>query len=126
VGYEKEALIDKDLLEWNYGDYEGKTSIEIHKTNPNWTIFSQDPPNGEKAIEVGIRADRIIEKILSLDGTVGVFSSGHFSRVLGARWIGLPVSAGQNLLLSTASKSIFGFEHGFQVISLWNDTSYLK
>lgn len=125
VGYEKVAQYDPDLLEWNYGDYEGMTSKEIRKNCPHWTIFTKDPPHGEKSSEVGTRADRIINKIINLEGTVALFSSGHISRVIGARWIALPVSAGQHLLLSTGSKSILGFERENPVIELWNDTSHL-
>lgn len=126
AGYETVAEIDPDLVEWNYGDYEGKTTEEIRKGCPNWTIFTGDPPRGETAAEVGRRADRVIDKLLRLGGTIGVFSSGHFSRVLGARWVGLPVSAGQKFVLSTGSKSILGFEHGYRAIVLWNDISYIK
>jgi len=126
AGLDEFVFYDSDLVEWNYGDYEGKTSTEIHQENPDWTVFSQDPPNGERAQEVGARADRVIQKLLGLDGNVAIVSSGHFSRVLGARWMGLPVSAGENLLLSTASKSILTFSHGYQAIKTWNDTSYLS
>lgn len=121
MGYEKVAQIDPDLVEWNYGDYEGKTTGEIRKSCPDWTVFTKDPPNGETAAEIKIRADRVLERAMNLDGRVALISSGHFSRVLGARWIGLPVSGGQSLLLSTGSKSILGFEHSHRVIALWNN-----
>lgn len=119
-------VIDQDLVEWDYGKYEGLTSAEIQKTDPSWTIFSKDPPGGETSLAVQKRADRFLQRILSLEGTIGVVSSGHFSRVLGARWIEQPVSFGERLTLSTASKSILGFEHGYRVIQLWNNTSHLS
>lgn len=119
-------VIDQDLVEWDYGKYEGLTSQEIQKIDPSWTIFSKDPPDGETSLDVENRADRFLKRILSLEGTIAVVSSGHFSRVLGARWIEQPVSFGQRLTLSTASKSILGFEHGNRVIQLWNNTSHLS
>lgn len=120
VGYETEAVFDRDLVEWDYGDYEGLTSEEIQKTNPGWTVFTCDPPNGETSKEVEARADRVIQKVLNLEGTVAIFSSGHFSRVLGARWLGLPYFYGGNLLFSTGRKSILGFEKGLQAFVSWN------
>lgn len=126
AGFRDRAIIDKDLVEWNYGKYEGLTSEEIQKTDSNWTIFSKDPPGGERARDVQERADRFLARILPLEGTVAVFSSGHFSRVLGVRWISLPIAYGERLLLSTASKSHLGFKHGYQVIHSWNDTAHLK
>ena len=126
AGFESIAYYDNDLVEWNYGEYEGKTTQEIRAIDPGWTIFSKDPPGGETAIEIGQRADRVIRKLLSLDKRVAVFSSAHFSRVLGARWMGLPVKSGQQLLSNTASKSILGFEYGYQTIIRWNDVSHLS
>lgn len=112
--------IDARLLEWDYGDYEGITSAEIHKTNPGWTIFSQDPPHGETAHDVQDRIDSLWEEVLQLKGCVAFFSSGHITRVIGARWLKQPVSFGQHLLLSTAAKCILSFEHGQPVIEVWN------
>lgn len=126
AGLSKQAIIDPHLLEWNYGDYEGLTSAEIHQTDPDWTIFTKDPPHGETAREVEHRADEVIDQILELSGTIGVFSSGHFSRVFGSRWLKLPVSYGQYFTLSTASKSLLGFEHDHPAIATWNDTSHLQ
>lgn len=120
----QEAIIDDDLLEWDYGDYEGITSKEIHKTNPGWTIFNQDPKNGETAAQVAKRADSIILKALSHKGDVALFSSGHFLRSLGARWLSQDVSFGAYLTLSTASLCVLSFEHDNQVIHSWNNTFY--
>jgi broad specificity phosphatase PhoE len=118
-------VIDRDLVEWDYGDYEGLTSKEIQKTNPGWNVFTQDTPGGESRELIEMRADRVIEKVSRLSGTVAIISSGHFSRALGSRWLKLPVSYGQYFVLSTASKSILGFEHEHPAILCWNDTSHL-
>jgi len=123
AGYEKEMIVEPALVEWNYGDYEGKTSKEIWEGNPGWTIFNQDPPNGEKAEEVGKRADLVISKCSQ--GVTAIFSSGHFLRVLAARWLGLAAADGRYLVLSTASRSLLGSEHKSPAILLWNDTSHL-
>jgi broad specificity phosphatase PhoE len=116
-----------DLREWDYGDYEGLTTAEIQKRVPGWTIFTGAVPNGETAEQVGARADRVIARVISqsgaADGDVALFGHGHLSRVLAARWIGLPPSAGQLLALSTASLSVLGYEHETRVIRLWNQTS---
>ncbi len=117
--------IDDDLVEWNYGDYEGITTAEIRKTVPGWTLFTHGVPNGETAAEVGRRADRVLTRAAqSLPrGPVVLIGHGHFSRVLGARWIGLPVSGGAHLLLGTAAPSLLGAEHGAPVIAHWNITN---
>lgn len=120
------ALITPDLAEWDYGDYEGKTSQEIWKSNPGWTIFSEDPPHGETAVEVERRADRFWKELLTHEGDVAIFSSGHISRVLAVRFLGLPLAYGRYFTLSTASISLFGFEHNLPVIKLWNDISHYE
>ena len=122
---EDDIIIDKRLLEWDYGAYEGLTSEEIHKTNPGWTVFNQDPPDGETAIDVEERVDSLLEDVLKLEGTVALFSSGHISRVIGARWVKMPVSFGQNLKLSTGSDCRLGFDHNYPAIITWNDISHL-
>ncbi len=123
---EAEVKIDPRLLEWNYGDYEGLTTKEIHKTNPGWTIFTQDPPSGETAKEIEKRVDDLLKCASSLDGLVAFVSSAHVTRVIGARWLKMPVSFGQHLLLSTGAKSILGYEHASPVLCTWNDTSHLE
>jgi probable phosphoglycerate mutase len=117
--------IDDDLVEWNYGDYEGVTTAEIRETVPGWTLFTHGVPNGETAADVGRRADRVLTRVLQTlpRGPVVLIGHGHFSRVLGARWIGLPVRAGANLLLGTAAPSLLGAEHGAPVIAHWNITN---
>ena len=126
AGYEKGMEIDSALLEWDYGDYEGVTSEEIWKTRPGWTIFSGDPPNGETSVQIAKRADFFIEKLKLLSGNIAIFSSGHISRAITARWLNLPVSFGSYLYLSTSSKSILGLDRDLPVILLWNDTSHLN
>ncbi len=118
--------IDSRLVEWDYGDYEGLTTKEIHKTNPGWSIFSQDPPSGETAKEIEKRVDELLKEACSLEGLVAFVSSGHISRVIGSRWIGMPVSFGAHLVLSTGSKSVLGYERASPVLCTWNDTSHLK
>lgn len=122
---DKLVSLDDGLLEWDYGDYEGKTTSEIRKSDPNWTIFQKYPPNGESADDVKKRVDEMFARIAKLSGTIALFGSGHISRVIGARWVEMPVNFGQRLLLSTASMSILGFEHGYRTLAKWNDTSHL-
>lgn len=114
--------IDDDLAEWDYGDYEGRTSDEIHETNPGWTIFTGGAPNGEQAADVRVRADRVLSRAAAAlpRGPVVLVAHGHISRVLGARWIGLPVSGGAHLLLSEAAPCVLGAEKGVPVINVWN------
>lgn len=114
--------IDDDLAEWDYGDYEGRTSDEISQTNPGWTIFTGGAPNGEQAADVRVRADRVLTRAAAAlpRGPVVLVAHGHISRVLGARWIGLPVSGGAHLLLSEAAPCVLGAEKGVPVINSWN------
>jgi broad specificity phosphatase PhoE len=113
-------LIDPDLTEWDYGDYEGKTSAEIGK---GWNLFRDGAPGGESLEAIRLRADRVLHKLT--DGPILLFSHGHFLRVLAARWMGLEVSVGAKLTLSVASVSILGHEREIHVIKLWNSTSHL-
>ena len=109
--------------EWDYGDYEGQRSVDIHKARPDWNLFRDGCPSGESPAQVSDRADRFIARLRALEGNVALFSHGHFGRVLAARWIGSLVSQAQHLLLSTASISILSYEHNHAdepVIALWN------
>lgn len=119
AGFDPE--IDPDLSEWDYGSYEGKTSKEI---GPNWNLFRDGAPNGESPSQVQTRADRLLKKLPP--GPILLFSHGHFSRVIAARYLGLPVQSGELLFLSVASLSILGQEHSRPVIQLWNSTSHLS
>jgi len=123
AGFGSVAEIDRDLLEWNYGDYEGRTTTEIRAERRDWQLFVDGCPGGESPGEVGARADRVVAKVRVLDGNVLLFSSGHFLRVLAARWLGLEPAAGRFFMLSTASLSALGYEHGptEPVIRLWNN-----
>jgi broad specificity phosphatase PhoE len=128
AGFGAVAEVDVDLVEWNYGEYEGRTSAEIHAKRPNWDLFRDGCPGGESLAEVGERADRLVQRTRAAMGNVLLFSSGHFIRVLAERWLGLhPGSAGKYFLLSTASLSAFGYEHSLcrPVIRLWNDDHHV-
>jgi probable phosphoglycerate mutase len=121
------AQVDQDLVEWNYGDYEGLRTAEIHVDRPGWNIFRDGCPGGESPADVMARAHRVIRRLRSDTGNVIVFSSGHFLRVLASGWIGLDVRAGGLLILSTASLSALAYERNQHepVIRLWNDTAHL-
>jgi broad specificity phosphatase PhoE len=122
AGFGDRAVDDPDLLEWNYGDYEGRTSKEILSERPGWLLFRDGCPNGEQPADVGQRADRLIARLRATDDRAILFSSGHILRVLAARWLGLPPSGGRLFMLGTASVSILGYEHdkGEPAVSLWN------
>ena len=114
--------IDEDLCEWDYGQYEGITSAEIHETNPGWTIFGAPTPGGETAQQVGERADRVLRRAAAAlaDGPVVLVAHGHISRVLGARWLGMPVAGGAHLLLDEAAPCMLSAQYGKPVIAHWN------
>lgn len=123
AGLGAHAEVEPDLVEWNYGDYEGKRTAEIRELRPDWQLFRDGCPGGESVAEAGARADRLIAKVRAMGENVILFSSGHISRVIAARWLGLDASAGRYFLLSTASLSTLGYEHDLSepVIRLWND-----
>jgi probable phosphoglycerate mutase len=118
---------DPDLVEWNYGDYEGRRTDDIRAARPGWNLFRDGCPNGETADDVGERADRVIARVRAAPGPVLVFASAHILRVVAARWLRLPAVGGSLLLLSTASVSVLGCEHGLDqpVLRLWNDTNHV-
>ena len=128
AGFKSVATVDDDLVEWNYGMFEGKTTAEIHRMRPGWELFRDGCPGGESIGEVAIRADRVIARIRAVEHNVLLFSSGHFLRVLAARWLGLDPNAGRYFLLCTASLSTLGYEHNLTepVIRCWNDLSHQK
>lgn len=128
AGFGPVAEIDPDLVEWNYGRYEGLRTAEILAERPDWQLFRDGCPGGESPAEVGERADRVVHLVRAVPGNVLLFSSGHFIRVLAARWLALgPGSAGPYLLLSTASLSALSYEHNLSrpVIRLWNDDHHV-
>ena len=116
-----------DLVEWNYGDYEGLRTPEIHARRPDWELFRDGCPGGESPEQAGARADRVIKRLREVNGNVLVFSSGHFLRTLAARWLGLEPGGGRFFILGTASLSILGYENTLAqpAIKLWNEMSYL-
>ncbi len=123
AGFGPTAKVDPDLVEWNYGDYDGLTTAEILKLRPGWQLFRDGCPGGESVTEIGSRADRVIVRLRMLDCDTLLFSSGHFMRVFAARWLGLDASSGRLFLLNTTTLSILGYEHDKNepVIRLWND-----
>jgi broad specificity phosphatase PhoE len=112
----------EDLAEWDYGSYEGRTTHEIRRDDPDWSIFRSGAPGGESPQLVAQRADRVLARAAKAlpEGPVVLVGHGHFSRVLGARWIGLPASGGAHLLLGTAAPSILGTQYGAPAIVRWN------
>jgi broad specificity phosphatase PhoE len=127
AGFGSVAEIDPDLAEWDYGRYDGLTSAEIYKERLDWSLFRDGCPGGESVEAVGARADRVVAKLRAIDGQVLLFGHGHFFRVVTARWLGLPPSAGRLYFLSTASLSQLGYEHSRDepVIRLWNDDRHV-
>ena len=128
AGFGPGAKIDPDLTEWNYGEYEGLSTPDIRARRPDWELFRDGFPGGESFAEIGARADRVVNRVRSVDGPVLLFSSGHFLRVLAARWLGLEPQGARYLLLGTASLSTLTYEHdpSEPAIGLWNDTHHLS
>ena len=124
AGFGAAAEVDPDLVEWNYGDYEGLRTAEIHALRPGWQLFRDGCPNGESPQDVGARADRVVSRVRAVKGDVLIFSSGHFLRTLAARWLGLEPFAGKFFMLGTASLSALSYEHDLSspAIRFWNDT----
>ncbi len=122
AGFGSRAVIKDDLAEWDYGAYEGITTKEILAGRPGWQLFRDGCPNGEFAADVGARADAVIHAFREAAGTILIFSSSHFLRVLAARWLGLPPEDGSRFVLDTASISVLGYEHDLTepVIRRWN------
>ena len=127
AGFGAVAETDSNLVEWNYGDYEGLQTEQILAKRPEWLLFRDGCPNGESPQQVGQRADRAISRLRGIEGNLVVFSSGHFLRVLAARWLGLEPAAGRFFMLRTASLSALGYENNLSrpAIQSWNDTSHV-
>ena len=128
AGFGSIAQADPELMEWDYGKYDGLTTAEIHKENPDWSLFRDGCPGGESVAAVSARADRVVARLRGMGGRVLLFGHGHFFRVLAARWVGLPPADGRLFYLSTASLSILGYEHSSDepVTRLWNDDRHVK
>lgn len=127
AGFGTRAEIDGRLVEWHYGDYEGRTSAQIHALQPGWQLFRDGCPGGETPAQVAQRADSLVGTLRGFDGDTLLFSSGHFLRMLAVRWLGLPAQAGALLAIDTASLGVLGYEHQVQqpTLRLWNDTGHL-
>ena len=120
AGLAEAAVTDRDLTEWNYGDYEGLTPKQIHATRPGWLVFRDGCPGGEMPDQVGARVDRVIARARAATGDVTLFAHGHVLRVLAARWIGLPAGAGQHFLLDTGTLCILGYYRDVPAVRVWN------
>ena len=120
AGLGAQAIVDSDLMEWNYGDYEGLTTAQIRARAPGWIVFRDGCPGGESPEAIGARVDRLIVRVRSTDGDVALFAHGHVFRVLAARWLGLPVIVGRHLLLDTATLSILGYDREVPAVKRWN------
>ena len=123
AGFTGPATLDQDLVEWDYGDYEGRTLAGIHRERPEWELFRDGCPGGESVLQITERVDRMVSRLRALDGNVLVFSSGHVLRVLAARWIDGSAALGRHLVLDPACVCVLGYDHGGtdSVIRLWND-----
>ncbi|HWB11781.1 MAG TPA: histidine phosphatase family protein [Pirellulales bacterium] len=128
AGFGQQADVDPDLAEWNYGDYEGRRTAEIRQQRPGWLLFRDGCPNGESFATLTARADRVIARVRQRDASLLMFGHSHFSRVLAARWLGLPVQDARYFILSTAALSALGYEHSREepAISFWNDSRHLQ
>ena len=120
AGFGDRAEIDADLVEWNYGDYEGLTSNEIEEKEPGWILFTDGCPGGESPENVGRRVDSVLERVRAEGKDVALFAHGHLFRVFVARWLGLPPAAGRHFLLDTATLSVLSYYRGTPAIKRWN------
>ena len=109
-----------DLVEWDYGDYEGRTRRDIHQERPDWSVWSDGSPGGESPEQVSRRADEVVQRLRDIEGDVLVFSHGHFLRALAARWLDQPITVGAHLELATTRFSILGHDRGVATLRLWN------
>jgi probable phosphoglycerate mutase len=120
AGLGDRAEIDRDLMEWDYGEYEGLRSEEIERARPGWMVFTHGAPGGERPEDVGVRADRLIARVRAARGRVALFGHGHLFRVLVARWIGLPATHGAHFLLDTSTLSVLSYYRDAPALKWWN------
>jgi broad specificity phosphatase PhoE len=120
AGLGDRAQIEPNLIEWDYGEYEGRKTADIRNERPGWYLWRDGVPGGESIGQVGQRAHKVIERAMGADGNVALFGHGHILRVLAACWLDLPPQEGKHLVLGTAGMAILGFEHGTHVIERWN------
>jgi broad specificity phosphatase PhoE len=125
AGYGEQAELRDELLEWDYGSYDGITTKEIRETVPGWTVWHDGSPDGESAADVGARVDPVVAELRALDGDALLFAHGHVLRVLAARWVELAPEHGAHLALGTASVSVLGYERETPTIWLWNGAAHL-
>ena len=128
AGFNAQANDDPDLVEWDYGDYDGLTTADIRRSRPTWHLFRDGCPKGESVEAAGARADRVVNSARGIGGRLLLFGHGHFFRIVAARWMGLAATEARHLMLSTASLSILSYEHSLDdpAVLLWNDTSHIK
>jgi broad specificity phosphatase PhoE len=120
AGYGEQAVVDENLREWDYGDYEGRTSREIQSERPGWSLWKDGVRGGESIGQVAARAEAVMERALGSGGDALLFAHGHILRILSARWLGLPAEGGRYFALGTAAVSRLGYEHDARVITAWN------
>ena len=120
AGLGERAEIDFDLMEWNYGEYEGLTPKQIHEKAPEWMLFRDGSPGGETPEQVGVRVDRLIARVRAVKGHIALFAHGHIFRVFAARWLALPAAAGRHFLLDTATLNILSYYRGIPAVKRWN------
>ena len=120
AGLGKVAVIEPDLMEWNYGEYEGLTTKQIQSARPGWSVFHHGCPGGESPEQVAGRADRVLAKVRATDGNVALFAHGHILRVIAARWVNQPPSFGEHLLLDTATLNVLGYYYDTPALKTWN------
>ncbi|WP_422928847.1 histidine phosphatase family protein [Singulisphaera sp. PoT] len=127
AGLGEKAVVDRDLMEWDYGAFEGMRTDEIRQTRPEWDLFRDGCPDGESLEAIAARADRVVARLRECEGKTLVFSHSHFLRVLATRWLGCPAGNARHLVLQTGGLSIVGYEHDVTepAIRLWNDTGHL-
>ena len=127
AGFQSVAEVDRDLVEWDYGEYEGRLTSDILRERPDWELFRDGCPGGESPQQVATRADRVVRRVQAVTGDVLLFSSGHFLRVLATRWIRIEPVNGQSLMLGTASLSALSYENRLSepAIRFWNDTHHV-
>jgi len=127
AGFGAAAEKNRDLVEWNYGQYEGRRTVDILRERPDWQLFRDGCPGGESPLQIAARADRVVQRVRAVAANVLLFSSGHFLRMLATRWIGIEPINGRTLVLSTASLSVLGYENSLSqpAIRLWNDTEHV-
>jgi len=120
AGLGERAEIDRNLMEWNYGEYEGLTPRQIRAKSPGWMLFSDGCPGGESPEQIGARVDRVIARVRAVEGHVALFAHGHVFRVFAARWLGLPPAAGCHFLLDTATLNILSYYRNIPAVKRWN------